>query len=65
MAILTLDSLVSVVISGGAEFQSCTLGYVKLFSLIFDLNTVFSLLRPALLVIPLFDSDFSNRSFKQ
>ena len=65
MAFLTLDSLVSVVISAGAEFQSCTLGYAKLFSLILDLKTVFNLFNPALLVIPWFDSAFSNSSFMQ
>ena len=36
------------------------LEYTKLFSLIFDLDPVFSLFNPALLVIPLLDSDFSN-----
>ena len=65
MAVLALDSVSAVVTSAGAEFQTCILGYTKLFSLILDLKGTFSLFRPALLVIPVSVAAFSKRFLKQ
>ena len=65
IAALAFDSDSAVVTSGGAEFHICILGYTKLFSLIFDLKQVLSLLRPALLVFPWLVLDFSKKWLRQ